>query len=140
MKLTSARSLSRTVSVPPSNSPLLRIARPDMLDFTGMARRKDLRPIDETRRPDGTLTSETARRLLSRRGGLARAKQRSEDGFKMLAAMREKSRLARSLKAAVRRDCHHCKAFAEKMLASWSVVTGKQQASPLSETDRRLLL
>lgn len=38
-----------------------------------MARRRDLRPINETRRPDGTLTSETAYRLLKRRGGLARA-------------------------------------------------------------------
>ena len=105
-----------------------------------MAHRSDLRPINETRRPDGTLTSETARRLLSRRGGLARAKQQSEDGYKMLAQMRGKSLLVRSLKAAVRRDCHDCKAFAESMLKAWAVAMGKQDASPLSEADRRLLL
>ena len=103
-----------------------------------MARRKDLRPIDETRRPDGTLTSETARRLLSRRSGLARAKQQSEDGYKMLAEMREKSRLVRSLKAAVRRDCHDCRAFAEKVLKSLARVN-PQVHEPLSAEDRRRL-
>ena len=56
----------------------MRIAYPDVLDSEGMPRRKDLRPINETRRPDGTLTSETARRLLSRRGGRARAMERSQ--------------------------------------------------------------
>ena len=85
-----------------------------MLHSEGMARRKDLRPINETRRPEGTPTSETARRLLSRRGGLARAKQQSADRYKMLAETREKSILARSLKAAVRRDRHDCKAFAKR--------------------------
>lgn len=33
----------------------------------------------------------------------------------MLAEMRAKSVLARSLKAALRRNCHDCRAFAEKM-------------------------
>jgi hypothetical protein len=64
-----------------------------------MARNRRLRPIDETRRPDGTLTSETAYRLLKRRGGLARATQQRADGFKMLAEMRRKSNLVRSLNA-----------------------------------------
>jgi hypothetical protein len=58
----------------------------------------------------------------------------------MLAEMRAKSLLARSLKAAVRRNCHDCRAFAEKMLASWAVAMGKQDASPLSEADCRVLL
>jgi hypothetical protein len=103
-----------------------------------MARRKNLRPINETRRPDGTLTSETARRLLSRRGGLARAKQQSADGYKMLAEMREKSLLMRSLKAAVRRDCQRCKAFAEKVLALLASEHPKVYAA-LTAEDRRLL-
>jgi len=103
-----------------------------------MARRKDLLPINETRRPDGTLTSETARRLLSRRGGLARAKQQSEDGYKMLAEMRDKSVLARSLKAAVRRDCHDCKAFAEKVLALLASEHPKVYEA-LAAEDRRIL-
>lgn len=103
-----------------------------------MARRNDLRPINETRRPDGTLTSETARRLLSRRGGLARANQQAEDGYKMLAEMREKSRLVRSLKAAVRRNCHDCGAFAERVLKSLAKVQ-PQPHETLTPEERRLL-
>jgi len=109
-----------------------------MLDSGAMARRKDLRPINETRRPDGTLTSETARRLLSSRGGQARAKQQSADGYRMLAEMREKSILARSLKAGVRRDCHRCKPFAEKVLALLATEHPKVYAA-LREEDRRIL-
>ena len=109
-----------------------------MLDSEGMARRKDLRPIDETRRPNGTLTSETARRLLSRRGGLARAKQQSADGYKMLAEMREKSLLARSLKAGVRRDCHRCKPFAEKVLALLASEHPKVYAALTAEDQRTI--
>ena len=103
-----------------------------------MARRKDLRPINETRRSDGTLTSETAARLLRRRGGLARAKQQSADGYKMLADMREEARLVRSLKAAVRRNCHQCGAFAESVLKSLARVN-PQVHQPISAEDRRLL-
>jgi hypothetical protein len=115
-----------------------RIPYPDMLDSEGMTRRRKLCPINETRRPDGTLTSETARRLLSRRGGLARAKQQRADGYKMLAEMREKSLLMRSLKAAVRRDCHRCEAFAEKVLALLASEHPKVYAA-LAAEDRRLL-
>jgi hypothetical protein len=104
-----------------------------------MARNKGLRPINETRRSDGTLTAETARRLLCRRGGLARAAQQRADGFKMLAEMRRKSILVRTLKAASRCACHHCEAKAESMLKAWDAVNGKQDSSPLSDTDRRLL-
>jgi hypothetical protein len=103
-----------------------------------MARRRDLRPIDETRRPDGTLTSETAYRLLKRRGGLARARQQAADGYKMLAQMRSKSNLVRSLNAAVRRDCHHCEAFSERMLKSL-VRVNPQVHEPLTPEDRRII-
>jgi len=73
-----------------------------MVNSGGMARRRDLRPINQTRRANAQLTAETAYRLLKRRGGLARAKQQAADGFKMLAEMREKALMMRSLKAAVK--------------------------------------
>jgi hypothetical protein len=78
---------------------------------------RKLREINKTRRPDGTLTSETAYRLMKRRGGLARAAQLRANGFRDLAIMREKSILVRTLKAGQRRSCKQCKAFAEKVLA-----------------------
>jgi|HubBroStandDraft_6_1064221.scaffolds.fasta_scaffold1182987_1 hypothetical protein len=104
-----------------------------------MARRRDLLPIDETRRSDGTLTSETAYRLLKRRGGLARAAQQRADGFKMLAQMRPKSNLVRSLNAAVRRNCHHCEAFSERVLKSLGRVNPPQVHEPLTAEERRLI-
>jgi hypothetical protein len=96
-----------------------------------------VRPINETRRPDGTLTSETAYRLLKRRGGLARAHQLRQDGFKALAEMREKSILIRSLKAKQRARCVQCKAFAERMIALYYANQGHEY--PLSDADRKLL-
>ena len=74
------------------------------------------RPINETRRPDGTLTSETARRLLCRRGGLKRAQQLRVEGFKLLDEIRLKSNLMRSAKAAVKRQCLVCKGLGARML------------------------
>src|SRR5882757_7378668 len=100
-----------------------------------MARRKDLRPIDETRRPDGTLTSETAYRLLKRRGGLARAAQMRAEGFITLKQGRENSILVRTLKAKRRSKCDQCKAFSEKILA----MLERKPGEPLSAEDRRLL-
>ena len=75
-----------------------------------MARNRRLRPIDETRRPDGTLTSETAYRLLKRRGGLARAAQMRPEGFITLKQARENSIVVRTLKAKRRSKCDPCKA------------------------------
>jgi hypothetical protein len=90
--------------------------------------------------PRGQFTSETAFRPYCRKGGLARARQQKADGYKMLNEMREKSILVHRLKAAKRRECHRCASFAESMLKAWAEVMGKQDASPLSEADRRLLL
>ena len=103
-----------------------------------MARNRKLRPINETRRPDGTMTSETAYRLLKRRGGLARAAQQRADGFKMLAEMRRKSNLVRSLNAAVRRNCHHCGPFRRKVLALLASECPKAYGA-LTTEERRLL-
>ena len=96
-----------------------------------MARSKDLRPINQTRRPDGTLTSETAYRLLKRRGGLARAAQMRADGFITLKQGRENSILVRTLKAKRRSKCDQCKAFSESMLKALTVLTRKEDALPL---------
>ena len=74
-----------------------------------------LRPINETRRPDGTLTSETARRLLSRRGGLKTAALLRQDGFKQLVRARLISIIVRRSKALQRRSCGDCKALGESM-------------------------
>lgn len=88
-----------------------------------------LRPINETRRPDGTLTSETARRLLCRRGGLKRAEQQRATGFQMLHDIRPKSILMRSLKAGINRPCQSCSTFAESMLEAWSKLTDQSAPS-----------
>jgi hypothetical protein len=101
-----------------------------------MSRNKKLRPINETRRSDGTLTSETAYRLLKRRGGLARAKQMRAEGFITLKQARENSVLVRTLKAKRRSTCDQCKAFSEKVLRMLEA----KPSEPLSEADRKLLL
>ena len=103
-----------------------------------MARNRKLRPIDETRGPHGQFTSETAFRLYCRKGGLARARQQKADGYKMLNEMREKSTLVNRLKAAKRRECHRCAAFAESVLKSLARVN-PQVHEPLSTEHRRIL-
>lgn len=103
-----------------------------------MARRRDLRPIDETRRPDGTMTSETAYRLLERRGGLASAKQHSAEGYKMLALMRRRSNLVPCLNAAIRRNCQHCDPFTQRVLALLAS-EHPEVYEALTAEDRRLL-
>src|SRR5215467_11674040 len=72
-----------------------------------MPRRK-LRPIDQTRRPDGTMTSETAARLLRRRGGLACAAKNRLNGFENLKRGRLKSLAVRTAKSLRNRRCKHC--------------------------------
>ena len=89
-----------------------------MLDSTGMARRKDLRPIDETRRSDGTLTSETAMRLLRVRGGKATAKKARALGFPNLRSQQSinKARLTMALKARPSRSQEQWQRFRDLVL------------------------
>ena len=75
-----------------------------------------LRPINETRRPDGTMTSETAYRLLKRRGGLAGAAVLRARGFRDLEKARAISILVRRAKSLEKASCAHCKPLHESVL------------------------
>ena len=78
-----------------------------------------LRPINETRRPDGTLTSETARRLLCSRGGRSRAEQMKADGYSNILSQSSinKAKLTKALKAASTRQCKACQTLAARVYA-----------------------
>ena|ERR1700676_3346327 len=96
-----------------------------------------LRPIDDTRRADGSFTSETSKRMLAVRGGRARAKQQAADGYSLLNSIRAKAILTNRAKAASNRVCQRCRTIGEILLkllaANPSLVT------QLDDTDRKLL-
>jgi hypothetical protein len=79
-----------------------------------MPRRK-LRPIDETRLADGRMTSETAARLLRRRGGLASAKKNRLNGFENLKRGRLKSLAVRTAMSLQNGRCKHCGAMSGRL-------------------------
>lgn len=97
-----------------------------------------LRPINETRRANGQLTSETASRLFRVRGGRARAKQMAADGYQHLHSIREKAILTNRANAASRRTCKQCKSIGEAML---KLIAMMQRDYPaIDATDLRKLL
>src|SRR5262245_24947267 len=61
-------------------------------------KRRKLRPINDTRGPNGQFTSETAFRLHQRRAALHRVRQNRAEGFQQLAEARELRRLYRVMK------------------------------------------
>ena len=100
---------------------------------------KHLRPINETRRADGTLTSETASRLLRRRGGLASAALLRADGFRQLERARLVSALVRRAKSLEKVSCKDCKALGESMRKQLALLMAKPDETPITEQDARLL-
>ncbi len=76
------------------------------VDLSFMPRRKDLRPINETR-VNGKFTAETGARLLRRRAALASAAVQRSKGFPILSRARYFSALSRALKVQVA-PCARC--------------------------------
>lgn len=99
---------------------------------------KHLRPINETRRADGTLTSETARRLLSRRGGIANAQRLRLDGFRQLEKARLVSALVRRAKALQKCSCGSSKGLSDYLTRALEALR-HDEPIPLQENDARLL-
>lgn len=68
-----------------------------------------LRPINETRRANGQLTSETGARLLRRRGGLHTQQRHRQSILERLARMRIKSLITRNAQSLAKQTCRDCK-------------------------------
>lgn len=103
-----------------------------------MPRNRKLRPINETRRPDGKMTSETAARLLRRRGGLNSAKRRREQGILKahMQMMCYRSALSRLALSKADSKCSVCRSLSERVtryLASLDAAVGE-----LSEAEKRI--
>ena len=86
------------------------------------ATKRKLRPINETRKPNGQLTSETSRRLLSMRGGRSNWQRNHSALLNQLVIGRIKSLITRRAKALLRTDCKDCHHTGKQVLAlmdSW---------------------
>jgi hypothetical protein len=97
-----------------------------------------LRPINDTRGPHGQFTSETALRLLRRRGGLARAKQLRARGFRDLEYGRIKSIIVRRLKAHYNKPVCSCGIFREQVLSLLSRIH-REGSTNLTAEELKLL-
>lgn len=83
-----------------------------------------LRPINETRRANGQLTSETAKRLKSRRGGINNFKRNQAIILPRLASNRIKSIITRRSKALTEQSCMGCQSLAIHMTEQLSKLEG----------------
>ena len=103
---------------------------------------KHLRPLKETFGPHGQFTSETARRLLSVRGGRARAAQLKAINYEPLIRGRAKSILVRKAKALLKQTCLGCRSLGENINRQLAILAATQQHQdkPLDATDLRKLL
>ena len=83
-----------------------------------------LKPINECRKPNGQLSSEAARRLLKRRGGLARAHSRTDGFAPLIAGARKAARRSRFLSLLTKLqsigfECEHTKALLGQPRSYW---------------------
>lgn len=89
-----------------------------------------LRPINETRRANGQLTSETGARLLRSRGGKANVKRHAQAIYQRLPLMCAKSAMIRKAKRLANEQCHHCQHLSAYLLTQIELINAISQQIP----------